>query len=89
MPPTASQSVFENSSQGGRASPRAQISREKGQQLGLAGTLALPTAIFQTASQTELEAVAKGSDKVKPLLEGKMVKQVIVLPKKLVNIVVG
>ena len=55
----------------------------------LAGTLALPTAIIQTASQTELEAVAKGSAKVKPFLEGKTVKQVIVLPKKLVNIVVG
>ncbi len=41
------------------------------------------------ASQAELEAVAKGSTKVKPFLEGKTVKKVIVLPKKLVNIVVG
>ena len=41
------------------------------------------------ASQPELEPVAKGSQKVKPFLEGKTVKQVIVLPKKLVNLVVG
>ena len=74
---------------GGRASSRAQISREEGPNSGLARTLALPTAILQTASQTELEAVAKGSAKMKPFLEGKTVKLVIVLPKKLVNIVLA
>ena len=41
------------------------------------------------AAQAELEAVAKGSQKAKPFLEGKTVKQVIVLPKKLVHRVVG
>jgi len=41
-----------------------------------------------TASQTELEAVAKGSNKVRPFLEGKTVRQVTILPKRLVNIVV-
>jgi len=41
------------------------------------------------ASQAELEAVARGSEKVKPFLEGKTLKKVIVLPKKLVNLVVG
>jgi leucyl-tRNA synthetase len=40
-----------------------------------------------TASQADLEAMAKASDKVKPFLEGKTIKKVIVLPKKLVNIV--
>ena len=45
-----SKSVFENSSLGGRASPRAQVSWEKGQNLGLAGTLALPTATPQTGT---------------------------------------
>ncbi len=34
----------------------------------------------------ELEAMALASDKVKPYLEGKVVKKVIVVPKKLVNI---
>ena len=41
------------------------------------------------ASQAELEAVAKGSTKAKPFLDGKAAKKVIVLPKKLVNLVVG
>jgi leucyl-tRNA synthetase len=39
------------------------------------------------ASATDLEAAAKGSEKVKPFLEGKTVRKVIVLPRKLVNIV--
>ena len=44
---------------------------------------------FRTASQTELEAVAKGWEKMKPFLEGKTVKQVIVLPKKPVILLAG
>ena len=39
------------------------------------------------ASQPELEAAAKASEKVKPFLEGKTIRKVIVLPKRLVNIV--
>jgi leucyl-tRNA synthetase len=39
------------------------------------------------ASQADLEAAAKASEKVKPFLEGKTIRKVIVLPKKLVNIV--
>ena len=85
VPATASRTVFDHSRQGGRASPRAQISREKEQR----GRSSLPTAILQTAPQTELEAVAKGWEKMKPFLEGKTVKQVIVLPKKPVNLVAG
>jgi leucyl-tRNA synthetase len=41
------------------------------------------------AAQPELETAAKTSDKVKPFLDGKAIRKVIVLPKKLVNIVVG
>jgi leucyl-tRNA synthetase len=40
-----------------------------------------------TASQADLEAVAKASEKVKSFLEGKTIRKVIVLPKRLVNIV--
>jgi len=39
------------------------------------------------AAQAELEAAAKAAEKVKPFLDGKTIKKVIVLPRKLVNIV--
>ena len=42
-----------------------------------------------TASPSELEAIAKASEKVKQFIEGKTIKKIIVIPKKLVNIVVG
>jgi leucyl-tRNA synthetase len=45
--------------------------------------------VSTTATQAELEAAALASEKVKPFIEGKTVKKVIVIPKKLVNIVVG
>jgi leucyl-tRNA synthetase len=41
------------------------------------------------ASQAEIEKAAFASEKIKPFLEGKTVKKVIVVPKKLINIVVG
>jgi leucyl-tRNA synthetase len=41
------------------------------------------------AAQAELEALALASEKVKPFIEGKTVKKIIVVPKKLVNIAVG
>jgi len=41
------------------------------------------------ASQADLEAAAKASDKARPFLEGKTIRKVIVLPGRLVNIVVG
>lgn len=40
-------------------------------------------------TQTDLEAATKSAEKVKPFIEGKTIKKVIVVPKKLVNIVVG
>jgi leucyl-tRNA synthetase len=43
--------------------------------------------VSSTAAATELEAAALANDKVKPFLEGKTIKKIIVVPKKLVNIV--
>ena len=36
-----------------------------------------------------LEAAAKAAPKVQPFLEGKTIKKVIVVPKKMVNLVVA
>jgi leucyl-tRNA synthetase len=41
------------------------------------------------ATQAQTESAALASEKVKPFIEGKSIKKIIVLPKKLVNIVVG
>jgi leucyl-tRNA synthetase len=41
------------------------------------------------ADNPALEAAAKASEKVKPFLEGKTIKKVIVVPRKLVNIAAG
>ena len=41
------------------------------------------------ADNATLEAAAKASDKVKTFLEGKTIKKIIIVPKKLVNIVVA
>jgi leucyl-tRNA synthetase len=41
------------------------------------------------ADQAAMQAAALASEKVKPFVEGKTVKKVIVVPKKLVNIVVA
>ena len=45
--------------------------------------------VAANASQSDLEAAAKASEKVKVFLEGKTIKKVIVVPKKLVNIAVA
>ncbi|MEO7676439.1 MAG: class I tRNA ligase family protein, partial [Verrucomicrobiota bacterium] len=39
------------------------------------------------ATQEQIEAAALASEKIKPFLEGKTIKKIIVVPKKLVNIV--
>ncbi|HUE36984.1 MAG TPA: class I tRNA ligase family protein, partial [Candidatus Acidoferrum sp.] len=39
------------------------------------------------AAQAELETAAKNSEKVKPFIDGKTIKKIIVVPKKLINIV--
>jgi len=41
------------------------------------------------ASQAEIEAAAMKAGKAQPFLLGKTVKKIIVVPKKLVNLVVG
>ncbi len=41
------------------------------------------------ATPSEVEAAAKASEKVQPFIAGKTIKKIIVVPKKLVNIVVG
>jgi leucyl-tRNA synthetase len=41
------------------------------------------------ASAMEMETAAKSSEKVKSFIDGKTIKKVIVVPRKLVNIVVG
>jgi leucyl-tRNA synthetase len=43
--------------------------------------------VSATASQADLETAAKASEKVQQFLAGKTIRKVIVLPKKLVNIV--
>ena len=50
----------------------------------LRDVLKVPAAI----SAADLEALAKASEKVKPFIDGKTIKKVIVVPKKLVNIAV-
>jgi len=42
-----------------------------------------------TATPTEIEAAALASEKVRQALEGKVIKKVIVVPKKIVNIAAG
>ena len=49
----------------------------------LRDVIKVPTA----ADSATIEAAAKASDKVKPFIEGKQIKKVVVVPKKLVNIV--
>jgi leucyl-tRNA synthetase len=44
--------------------------------------------IAATATQAELESAAQGAEKVKPFIAGKTIKKIIVVPKKLVNILV-
>ncbi|HEV2455607.1 MAG TPA: leucine--tRNA ligase, partial [Verrucomicrobiae bacterium] len=39
------------------------------------------------AENAAIQAAALASEKVKPLLEGKAIKKVIIVPKKLVNVV--
>ncbi|HTR44023.1 MAG TPA: leucine--tRNA ligase [Pseudomonadales bacterium] len=45
--------------------------------------------VLADISQADLEAAAKSSEKVKPFIEGKTIKKVIVVPKKLMNLIVA
>jgi leucyl-tRNA synthetase len=42
-----------------------------------------------TATPADLETAAKNSEKVKPFIEGKTIRKIIVVPKKMVNLIVG
>ncbi|MEO7298718.1 MAG: class I tRNA ligase family protein [Verrucomicrobiota bacterium] len=53
------------------------------------GKLRDKLVILTNASQDELQAAALASEKVKSFVDGKEIKKIIVIPKKLVNIVVG
>jgi leucyl-tRNA synthetase len=45
--------------------------------------------VSATADNATIEAAARTSEKVQPFITGKTIKKIIVVPKKLVNIVVG
>ncbi|MEO6183798.1 MAG: class I tRNA ligase family protein, partial [Verrucomicrobiota bacterium] len=53
------------------------------------GKLRDKLVIAADATQQQLEAAALASDKIKPFIEGKEIKKIVVVPKKLVNIVVA
>jgi leucyl-tRNA synthetase len=53
------------------------------------GKLRVVIKVPANATQADLETAAKNSAEVKPFTDGKTIKKVIVVPKKLVNIVVG
>jgi leucyl-tRNA synthetase len=53
------------------------------------GKLRVVIKVPANATQADLEAAAKSSPEVKPFTDGKTIKKIIVVPKKLVNIVVG
>ncbi|MGA2028738.1 MAG: class I tRNA ligase family protein [Verrucomicrobiota bacterium] len=45
--------------------------------------------VSASATQADLETAAKNSEKVKPFIEGKTIRKIIVVPKKMVNLIVG
>jgi leucyl-tRNA synthetase len=53
------------------------------------GKLRVVIKVSANATQADLETAAKNADEVKPFIDGKTIKKIIVVPKKLVNIVVG
>jgi leucyl-tRNA synthetase len=52
------------------------------------GKLRVVIKVPLNATQADLETAAKNSTEVKPFTDGKTIKKIIVVPKKLVNIVV-
>jgi len=57
--------------------------------LQINGKLRDKITVNATATPAEIEKLALSADKIKPLIEGKQVKKVVVVPKRLVNIVVA
>jgi leucyl-tRNA synthetase len=53
------------------------------------GKLRVVIKVPANATQADLETAAKNSAEVKPFTDGKTIRKIIVVPKKLVNIVAG
>jgi leucyl-tRNA synthetase len=53
------------------------------------GKLRVVIKVPANATQADLETAAKNSAEVKPFTDGKTIKKIIIVPKKLVNIVVA
>jgi leucyl-tRNA synthetase family protein len=53
------------------------------------GKLRAVIKVSVTATQPELQALALANEEVKPFIEGKTIKKVIFVPKRLLNLVVG
>jgi leucyl-tRNA synthetase len=53
------------------------------------GKLRVVIKVPANATQADLETAAKNSAEVKPFTDGKTIKKIVVVPKKLVNIVAG
>jgi leucyl-tRNA synthetase len=51
------------------------------------GKLRVVIKVSANATQADLETAAKNAEEVKPFIDGKTIKKIIVVPKKLVNIV--
>ena len=47
------------------------------------------SALYNDASNAQLEALALAAEKAQPFLAGKTVRKIIVVPKRMVNIVVA
>jgi leucyl-tRNA synthetase len=45
--------------------------------------------VSANATPADLETAAKNSEKVKPFIEGKTIRKIIVVPKKMVNLIIG
>jgi leucyl-tRNA synthetase len=53
------------------------------------GKLRDKLVIAAAATEEQIKTAALASDKIKPFIEGKEIKKIVVVPKKLVNIVVA
>ena len=74
---------------GGRADARLSIEDTLEIPVQVNGKLRDVIRVAANADNATIEAAARAAEKVLPFLEGKTVRKVIVVPKKLVNLVVG
>jgi len=71
-----------------RPDPRALQAEEFELVIQVNGKVRGKAMVASDASEAELKAIALSHERVRPYIEGKTVKKVIVVPKKLVNVVV-